>query len=105
MGDMNRAEVIAFIGPEDGADVEIRLLSCGYGIAHPHRGFAFTNEGSADDYFINNELNVFGVADGVGDWEHYGVDPQHFPKELMIHCQEALANKMPLRNALEYAHE
>lgn len=84
-GDMSRIEIIEFLHTS-GSPENLRLETCGYKIAHPTQDCAFTSEGSADEYFINNEMNAFGVADGVGEWENYKVDPRHFPTELIFHC-------------------
>lgn len=32
-------------------------------------------------------LNVIGVADGVGGWRHYGIDPGEFSSFLMTTCE------------------
>ncbi|XP_060075741.1 protein phosphatase PTC7 homolog [Ylistrum balloti] len=42
-----------------------------------------------DAYFItrNKLADVIGVADGVGGWRNYGVDPSAFPKTLMTTCE------------------
>ncbi|KAK3084741.1 hypothetical protein FSP39_018193 [Pinctada imbricata] len=42
-----------------------------------------------DAYFIakNTTADVIGVADGVGGWRNYGVDPSVFPRTLMDVCQ------------------
>ena len=103
MGDMTKSEIIQFLNTS-GSPENLRLVTCGYKIAHPHKGFQFTPEGSADEYFINNEMNAFGVADGVGEWENFNVDPSYFPKELIFHCQDEIASDTPLKEALTNAH-
>ncbi|KAL3857154.1 hypothetical protein ACJMK2_011849 [Sinanodonta woodiana] len=42
-----------------------------------------------DAYFIarNKVADVIGVADGVGGWRNYGIDPSAFPRSLMELCQ------------------
>ncbi|XP_069135215.1 protein phosphatase PTC7 homolog isoform X3 [Argopecten irradians] len=42
-----------------------------------------------DAYFItrNKVADVLGVADGVGGWRNYGVDPSTFPETLMTTCE------------------
>lgn len=42
-----------------------------------------------DAYFIarNKVADVIGVADGVGGWRSYGVDPSTFPRTLMSTCE------------------
>lgn len=41
-----------------------------------------------DAYFIARSklADVIGVADGVGGWRNYGVDPSIFPRQLMATC-------------------
>ncbi|CAG5122817.1 unnamed protein product [Candidula unifasciata] len=42
-----------------------------------------------DAYFIsrNRYADVIGVADGVGGWRNYGIDPSTFPRTLMMVCE------------------
>ncbi|KAK7505984.1 hypothetical protein BaRGS_00002706 [Batillaria attramentaria] len=42
-----------------------------------------------DAYFIarNKVADVIGVADGVGGWRNYGIDPSLFPRQLMATCE------------------
>lgn len=42
-----------------------------------------------DAYFIsrNKDADVIGVADGVGGWRNYGIDPSTFPRTLMLACE------------------
>ncbi|XP_050408002.1 protein phosphatase PTC7 homolog [Patella vulgata] len=42
-----------------------------------------------DAYFIarNKTSDVIGIADGVGGWRNYGVDPSAFPRTLMATCE------------------
>ncbi|KAK0068898.1 Protein phosphatase PTC7 [Biomphalaria glabrata] len=42
-----------------------------------------------DAYFIsrNKVADVLGVADGVGGWRNYGIDPSSFPRSLMMACE------------------
>ena len=35
-------------------------------------------------------FNFTGVADGVGGWRTYGVDPSQFPKSLMTACERLI---------------
>lgn len=66
----------------------------GFMAAHPVcKTHPLSHEGSADAYFIDKDLKMFGVADGVGEWERHGLDPSLFSKELMKHCR-SLANGM-----------
>ncbi|KAK7087157.1 protein phosphatase PTC7 homolog [Littorina saxatilis] len=42
-----------------------------------------------DAYFIarSRAADVIGVADGVGGWRNYGIDPSVFPRQLMLTCE------------------
>ncbi|XP_064612186.1 protein phosphatase PTC7 homolog [Liolophura sinensis] len=42
-----------------------------------------------DAYFIARDkvADVIGVADGVGGWRSYGIDPSQFPRSLMNICE------------------
>ena len=48
-------------------------------IPHPVKA----DRGGEDGFFINDELNALGVADGVGSWYYRGVDPGIYARELM----------------------
>ena len=48
-------------------------------IPHPVK----PDRGGEDGFFINDELNALGVADGVGSWYYRGVDPGIYARELM----------------------
>ena len=55
-----------------------------YMAAHPvNRYSPLDSTNSADALFIDPDLQIFGVADGVGEWETFGLNPGLFPKELM----------------------
>jgi len=45
-----------------------------------------------DSFFItaDSTADVLGVADGVGGWRNYGVDPSLFSSSLMATCQNAV---------------
>jgi hypothetical protein len=36
--------------------------------------------------------DVVGVADGVGGWRNYGIDPSTFSRRLMMHCGRIVAD-------------
>lgn len=36
-------------------------------------------------------LNLIGVADGVGGWRHYGIDPGEFSSFLMTTCERLVS--------------
>lgn len=36
-------------------------------------------------------VNVLGVADGVGGWRHYGIDPGEFSSFLMRTCERLVS--------------
>jgi len=57
----------------------------------------------------HKSADVIGVADGVGGWRSYGVDPSKFPRSLMTACERLVkkGNFNPLRpvDILERAYE
>ncbi|CAG9313153.1 unnamed protein product [Blepharisma stoltei] len=53
-----------------------------------------TSQGSADAYFLNEEIQSFGIADGVGEWSTYGLDASRFSKELIRYCEQALVETL-----------
>jgi len=60
--------------------MQIEVFACG--LKHPKK------EKSEDAYFISQNKNIFGVADGVGGWKSKGIDPSIFPNELMQNCKK-----------------
>lgn len=53
----------------------------------------FKNWSFGDDaYFVakNTSYDVIGVADGVGGWRNYGIDPAAFPRTLMNICERVV---------------
>ena len=41
-----------------------------------------------DDSLSYNSADVVGVADGVGGWKLYGIDPSRFSRQLMKNCEQ-----------------
>lgn len=39
------------------------------------------------DFFVTCEFHFIGVADGVGGWRAYGIDPGEFSMHLMRTCE------------------
>lgn len=75
----------------------VRIEFSGYGLAHPVPGCStYTSEGSADVWFFDTDSSGFGIADGVGEWQDYGLDPSRFPRELLANCQAQLLEYSPL---------
>ncbi|KAL4465024.1 hypothetical protein ABPG72_010468 [Tetrahymena utriculariae] len=64
-----------------------QFLSASYMIPHPEKAF----KGGEDACFCNNQMLC--VADGVGGWAQYGVDPGLYSKELVKHIEENFKNK------------
>eukprot|EP00359_Climacostomum_virens_P004533 CAMPEP_0204900904 /NCGR_PEP_ID=MMETSP1397-20131031/2751_1 /ASSEMBLY_ACC=CAM_ASM_000891 /TAXON_ID=49980 /ORGANISM="Climacostomum Climacostomum virens, Strain Stock W-24" /LENGTH=273 /DNA_ID=CAMNT_0052069143 /DNA_START=683 /DNA_END=1504 /DNA_ORIENTATION=+ len=66
---------------------------------------------SEDAFFLSEEMKVCGVADGVGSWGSYGVDPSLFSNELVRNCQviaqKCHSHKLPLTTEVlrEVGHE
>ena len=44
-------------------------------------------KGGEDAYLFSSDCSVIGVADGVGGWREYGIDPSQFPRTLMSICE------------------
>jgi protein phosphatase PTC7 len=70
---------------------------------HGPRAPASEADLSEDAYFVYNadfpdekdpsterHATYFGVADGVGSWREYGVDPREFSHRLMLECENIL---------------
>lgn len=70
-------------GPEDdGASVSaggLRLEPGAAMVPHPQK----RDKGGEDAYFVSDDGQVLGVADGVGGWAQSGVDPGLYSKRLM----------------------
>ncbi|GFY90146.1 protein phosphatase 2C family protein [Actinidia rufa] len=70
------------------------LLSSGaYLLPHPDKALT----GGEDAYFISGQ-NWLGVADGVGEWTLYGINPGIYARELMDYCQKIVSdcNSVPV---------
>lgn len=39
---------------------------------------------------LNYTIGILGVADGVGGWRKYGIDPSEFSSRLMKHCADVV---------------
>ncbi|PSS26216.1 Protein like [Actinidia chinensis var. chinensis] len=64
------------------------LLSSGaYLLPHPDKALT----GGEDAYFISGQ-NWLGVADGVGEWTLYGINPGIYARELMDNCQKIVSD-------------
>ena len=75
---------------------KLKLVFGSFMAAHPKSRFApLDSSNSADAYLANEELQIFGVADGVGEWETFGLDPGLFPKELMANFSESYNEAVP----------
>ena len=73
----------------------VKLLFGGHMVAHPTlKDAPLTSEGSADAYFIENEAQCFGIADGVGEWTTFGLNAGLFPTELMMGSRHILKRKV-----------
>lgn len=73
----------------------VKLLFGSHMIAHPKvRDGPLTPIGSADAFFIENEAQCFGLADGVGEWTTFGLDASCFPTELMRGSRLGLLYKL-----------
>ena len=50
-----------------------------------------TNTNSRLRHHSSNSADVIGVADGVGGWRQYGVDPGQFSMQLMQSCERLVS--------------
>ena len=74
---------------EEKSSNKLKLVFGSYMAAHPKSRFApLDSSSSADASLADEDLQIFGVADGVGEWETFGLDPGLFPKELMAFFSE-----------------
>lgn len=46
---------------------------------------------------------ALGVADGVGGWRRYGIDPSEFSSRLMKICFELVKSGLHTRSSFTYA--
>lgn len=72
---------------------DVKLVLSGCMAAKPrNKDNPHSEEGSADAFFIDEHTQTFGLADGVGEWRTFGLDPSKFPKQLMEKCHFLLRN-------------
>lgn len=63
---------------------KIKLSFGSYLAAHPISRFApLERTRTADALFTDVDFQIFGIADGVGEWETFGLNPGFFPNELL----------------------
>lgn len=91
-------EVLLGLGPSGQARPHRKrdgLSLCSGVYMQPHPDKQLT--GGADAYFIyskgRGQRVAAGVADGVGEWDSFGVDPKMFAEELMKGCCDAAAQE------------
>lgn len=97
----------------------LELVLASYMVAHPKAPKApLTPDNSSDSCFINDDAQTFGLADGVGEWQHYGLNPKFYSNELMAHCDAILERELQMvdsgfstspvtevcRNAMDHAY-
>ena len=71
-------------------------------IPHPDKAA----RGGEDGLFVNDDLHVLAVADGVGSWAFMGVDPGIYARKLMRLTEQAiLTGEMDPVNALRQAYD
>ena len=81
---------------EDNSNQRVVLCFGSYMAAHPKKRYAEIEEySSADACFTDFDEQVFGVADGVSEWETFGLDPSLFPKELIRNFREEFSVHKP----------
>jgi protein phosphatase PTC7 len=63
---------------------KIKLCFGSFLAGHPKTRIApLDDSNTADACFIDPDLQIFGIADGVGEWETFGLNAGRFPKELL----------------------
>lgn len=61
--------------------------------------------GGEDAYFVDDEIGVLGVADGVGGWAARGIDSGHYSRQLMnFAAEEVRAGSVDPLLVLQHAH-
>jgi serine/threonine protein phosphatase PrpC len=80
----------------DGFEVPpLRIRFAAFMAAHPKsRSAPLSAEGSADRYFIDESEQMFGLADGVGEWQTFGLDAGLFPSELMESARQSVLSRI-----------
>ena len=58
-------------------------------IPHPDKA----QKGGEDAFFVAEDVNAFGVADGVGGWDQYGVDPAEYSRQLASYVGAGLKQR------------
>lgn len=70
------------------------VMGCSMAAKSKKKSAPLTSQGSADAYFVNEETQSFGIADGVGEWSTYGLDASRFSKELIRYCEQVLIESL-----------
>ncbi|OMJ86062.1 hypothetical protein SteCoe_12498 [Stentor coeruleus] len=82
-GNINSIGAAGFLKNED-CNLTVKLYFGSFMASHPRKKNAeLEMENSADVCFADFDEQIFGIADGVGEWESFGIDPSMFPKELI----------------------
>ena len=82
-GNLNSPRMLEYTREQKPAQ-KVKLVFGKFMAAHPkNKSSPLDSEGSADAFFVEEEQQLFGLADGVGEWETFGLDASLFPKELM----------------------
>jgi hypothetical protein len=68
------------VGNSTSSPKSLRLVSGAHMIPHPEK----RHKGGEDAYFLSEDGQVLGVADGVGGWALSGVDSGLYSKSLMF---------------------
>ena len=67
----------------------------------PH--VAKQESGGEDAFFVSAAHQAFGIADGVGGWATYGIDPAEYSRGMMRACAAAAESKHSANEILEDA--
>lgn len=79
---------------------EVKLVMGSFMAAKPRSKVSEKIE-SADAYFFNPKLQAFAIADGVSEWEEYGIKASNFSRELIKNLHECISEKTIDRDSLE----
>ena len=96
-GNLNEERVFIHQGHRLSSRGALELVLSSYMVAHPKAPKApLTADNSSDACFINEDMQTFGLADGVGEWQHYGLNPKFYSDELMAHCDALLERELQM---------
>lgn len=85
---VERRGLLTGVGSSADPTVSLELAATAHCIPHPSKANKPGGTGE-DAWFVSRSGSVYGVADGVGGWATWGVDPALYAKALMAAAQKA----------------